>query len=45
LILFPALSAALFEVLMLPIFIAELSMSLWLIIKGVNIEKWKALAT
>jgi hypothetical protein len=44
LILFPAFSDSLFQVLMLPIFIAELSMALWLLIKGVNVDKWKALA-
>lgn len=45
LILFPAQSDAMFQVLMLPIFIAELSMALWLLIKGINIDKWKALAS
>jgi hypothetical protein len=45
LILFPALADYLFQVLMLPIFIAELSMALWLLVKGVNVDKWKALAS
>lgn len=40
LILFPMLSGWVFSIAMAPILIAELSMSLWLIIKGVNITKW-----
>lgn len=40
LILFPSFSDSVFSIVMAPIFIAELSMSLWLIIKGVNITKW-----
>jgi len=45
LILFPAVSDAIFQVVMAPIFLSELSMCLWLLIKGVNVTKWKALAT
>ena len=45
LILFPAVSDLVFQVVLTPTFIAELSMCLWLLIKGVNVTKWKALAT
>lgn len=41
LLLFPAFSDTIFGVVMPPIFIAELSMCLWLLIKGVNEKKWK----
>jgi hypothetical protein len=43
LILFPAFASAAFNILMAPIFIAELSMCLWLLIKGVNVPKWNSL--
>jgi hypothetical protein len=39
-ILFPSLSTSIFAIAMGPILIAELSMSLWLIVKGVDITKW-----
>jgi hypothetical protein len=41
LILSPALADALFPAILLPPFIGELSMSLWLLFKGVNLAKWK----
>jgi len=41
LILSPALVHALFPVILLPSFIGELSMSLWLLFKGVDLTKWK----
>jgi len=41
LILFPALSDSIYQVVIAPIFISELSMCLWLLVKGVNITKWK----
>jgi hypothetical protein len=41
LLLFPAYSDAIFGVVMPPIFLAELSMCLWLLIKGVNEKKWR----
>lgn len=41
LILSPALANLIFPAILAPAFIAELSMSLWLIVKGVNIEKWQ----
>ena len=40
LILYPAIASKVFLVVVLPIFLSELSLSLWLLIKGVNIEKW-----
>jgi Domain of unknown function (DUF4386) len=43
LILAPALSDSIFPVVLVPIFIAEISVCLWLLIKGVNLAKWKAL--
>jgi hypothetical protein len=42
LILFPAWSDVVFKVVMGPVFIAELSMCLWLLVKGVDLGKWKA---
>jgi len=44
LILFPAISDLVFQVIIIPTFIGELSMCLWLLVKGVNVAKWKALA-
>lgn len=41
LLLFPAVSHALFPFLMVPVFIAELSFALWLVIRGVNKNKWE----
>ncbi|MES2328714.1 MAG: DUF4386 domain-containing protein [Bacteroidota bacterium] len=38
----PTLASKIFIFLMLPCLIAELSFSLWLLIKGVNIKKWEA---
>jgi hypothetical protein len=40
LILSPSLSDALFPAILLPPFIGELSMCLWLLFKGVNLAKW-----
>lgn len=45
LILFPAVSDSIFQVVMAPIFLSELFMCLWLLVKGVNVTKWKELAT
>lgn len=42
LILFPALASNLFPAIMLPPLVAELSMALWLLVKGVNLPKWTA---
>jgi hypothetical protein len=43
LILFPALANSVFTILMAPIFIAELAMCLWLLMKGVNVTRWNNL--
>jgi hypothetical protein len=40
LILFPELAPRLFPAILLPPFVAELSMALWLLVKGVNLSKW-----
>ncbi len=36
----PAFAGPVFLVIMLPVFIGETSVSLWLLIKGVNVERW-----
>jgi hypothetical protein len=41
LILAPALASQLFPAILVPAFIGEASLCLWLLFKGVNIEKWK----
>ena len=43
--LFPPLLALLFPYSLLPAFIGESSMSLWLILKGVNVPTWREKAT
>jgi hypothetical protein len=45
LILSPALANKLFPVILLPPFVAELSICLWMIIKGVNVQKWNERAS
>jgi hypothetical protein len=40
LLLSPALSSRLFPTILMPSLIAELSLALWLLVKGVNAEKW-----
>ncbi len=40
LILDPELAHRLFPAILLPPFLAELSMALWLLVKGVNLSKW-----
>jgi hypothetical protein len=42
LIINPSLADKLFPAILLPPFIAELSLCLWLIIKGVNVQKWNS---
>jgi hypothetical protein len=37
----PGFSGALFPWILLPCFVAELSLALWLLIKGVNVHRWK----
>ena len=38
----PAFQAAIFPVILVPSFIAELSLCLWLIVMGVDVPKWEA---
>jgi Domain of unknown function (DUF4386) len=45
LILSPALAHELFPIILLPSFIGELSMCLWLLFKGVKLDKWKERVT
>lgn len=40
-ILSPSLADVIFPIVIIPIFIGELSMCLWLLFKGVNLTKWK----
>jgi hypothetical protein len=40
LLLAPAFANMLFPAILVPAFIAELSLCLWLIVKGVNVPKW-----
>ena len=40
-LLFPALAPRLFPAILLPPFVAELSMALWLLARGVNVPKWR----
>lgn len=40
LILSPSLSAWLFPAILIPAFVAELSLALWLLVKGISPEKW-----
>ena len=44
LILNPPLAATLFPAILLPPFVAELSVALWFVVKGVDLEKWRGLA-
>jgi len=41
LILTPSLASRLFPAILLPSFVAELSMALWLLLKGVNMSTWE----
>jgi Domain of unknown function (DUF4386) len=42
LILSPAVANRLFPAILVPAFIGEVSLCLWLLVKGVNVERWKA---
>jgi hypothetical protein len=44
LILSPALADMLFPAVLIPAFIGEASLCLWLIVKGVDVQKWQARA-
>jgi len=41
-ILAPSLAGALFPAIMLPPFVAETSLALWLLVKGVDVPRWNA---
>jgi hypothetical protein len=41
----PALAARLFDAVFIPIFVAELSLALWLLVKSVDTAKWEARAS
>jgi len=41
-ILAPSLAGALFPAIMLPPFVAEASLALWLLVKGVDVSRWNA---
>ncbi len=45
LILSPSLADRLFPAILLPAFVGEASLCLWLIVKGVNVSKWNARAS
>jgi len=37
----PAVANRLFPAILVPAFIGEASLCLWLLVKGVNVEKWE----
>jgi hypothetical protein len=39
-VLYPPIGSKLFPFILLPPFVAELSLALWLLVKGVNVSKW-----
>jgi len=41
LILYPAGANKVFLAILLPVFVGETSLSLWLLVKGVNVQKWE----
>ncbi len=45
LIVSPSLADRLFPAILLPAFVGEASLCLWLLVKGVNVSKWKARAS
>lgn len=45
LILSPPLASRLFPAILLPAFVGEASLCLWLLTKGVNVSKWQAMRT
>ncbi len=44
LILAPTFASRIFPAILIPAFVGEASLCLWLLVKGVNMEKWKAQA-
>jgi hypothetical protein len=43
--LFPDFQARIFPAILMPAFVAELSLCVWLLVKGVNVEKWRLAAS
>lgn len=41
LLLLPTLANRLFPAILVPAFLGEASLCLWLLVKGVDVEKWK----
>jgi hypothetical protein len=41
LLLYPAVANQVFLAILVPVFVAETSLSLWLLVKGLNVQKWK----
>ena len=41
LIVVPAVADRLFPAILLPAFVAELSLALWFLLKGVDMERWR----
>jgi hypothetical protein len=41
LILYPAVANQVFLAIIIPVFVGELSLCLWLLVKGVNVQKWQ----
>jgi hypothetical protein len=41
LILYPAVANQVFLAIIIPVFVGELSLCLWLLVKGVNVQKWR----
>jgi hypothetical protein len=44
-VLYPPFGSKLFPFILLPPFVAELSLALWLLLKGVDVNKWAAAPT
>jgi hypothetical protein len=44
LILAPALAGQVFMAIILPVFIGETTLSLWLLVKGVDVDRWRQVA-
>ncbi len=42
LLISPAFEAMIFPGILIPALIAELTLGLWLIVRGVNVQKWRA---
>jgi hypothetical protein len=45
LVVAPAVAGRLFPAILLPAFVAEVSLALWLIVKGIDVERWRRRVT